>query len=208
MVVLRNHPAKGASELVAPYQTNARAHEELALFFGVSDPGALSCSSRERRGSGRRASGAGRQCRNARHHPARFWAGNPAPVCADSGGPPLSGRRGLQGGNCPLGPRRPRTGRAPVRSGTFLPRGEFKASHPPPRFPILNYGPGRIPSELERDYPDRRNMAKWKWEKVDKLTGTERFLKPKFPDFTGNGPGDVDTRSAVGAGETGSHRVV
>ncbi|KAI4578692.1 hypothetical protein MJG53_000583 [Ovis ammon polii x Ovis aries] len=39
-------------------------------------------------------------------------------------------------------------------------------------------------------------MAKWKWEKVDKLTGTERFLKPKFPDFTGNGPGDVDTRSA------------
>lgn len=39
-------------------------------------------------------------------------------------------------------------------------------------------------------------MAKWKWEKVDKLTGIETFLKPKFPDFTGNGPGDVDSRSA------------
>ena len=39
-------------------------------------------------------------------------------------------------------------------------------------------------------------MDKWKWEKFNKVSGTETFLKPKFPDFTGNGPGDVNTRSA------------
>lgn len=38
-------------------------------------------------------------------------------------------------------------------------------------------------------------MAKWKWEKVDKLTGTETFLK-NVPGFYGNGTRDVDTRSA------------
>lgn len=32
----------------------------------------------------------------------------------------------------------------------------------PPRFPSLNYGPGRIPPGLERNYPDPRNMPKWK----------------------------------------------
>lgn len=45
-------------------------------------------------------------------------------------------------------------------------------------------------------------MAKWKWEKVDKLTGTETFLK-NVPGFYGK----RDSRCrypvcTVGAGET------
>lgn len=68
--------------------------------------------------------------------------------------------------NCRLGPGATSAGRPRVRSCTSLASGGINAPSPP-RFPILNYGPERIPPGLERDYADRRNMAKWKWEKPD-----------------------------------------
>lgn len=74
----------------------------------------------------------------------------------------LRGRR-----NCRLGRAPARAGRPRVSSCASLALGGFNAPSLP-RFLILNYGLGRIPPGLERDYPDRRNMAKWKWEKLDK----------------------------------------
>lgn len=103
------------------------------------------------------------QTRGARRFPAR----NPVPGCADSR-LLASGRRGSRGEGTegwalpPLAQAAPECAPAPfwLREDLTLPS--------PPRFPILNYGPGRIPPGLERDYPDRRNMAKRKWEKPDK----------------------------------------
>lgn len=67
-----------------------------------------------------------------------------------------------------------------VRSGTSLASGGFNASLTPtisdPQLWTRENSP-----HLEKDYSDRRNMAKWKRERPNEQR--EQKLKPNFPDF-------------------------
>lgn len=109
---------------MAPYQTNARHTKKLALFFGVSDPGALSCFQpcAQRVGPARERRGLAVPKRKA----------PPGPLLGRESRTRLRGQRwssafrekGLQEGtNCPLGPAALAQAAPRVRSGTFLASG-------------------------------------------------------------------------------------